>query len=153
MTTVVFRHPASVIRPMHQDYSHRAVTDKLGLKPGQAVRRVGQGDQDLLAQVRKKTGRRLIRQGLADVILFWPKTVEEIVPTLSELKHAIASNGGIWVITAKKNQTSASGMGYYNQDLLIPMGQAAGLVDNKICSLSERESAMRFVIRKQDRAT
>ncbi len=134
-----------------KDYSHRDVTDKLGLKPGQAVRVIGKGDQDLLARVREKLGRGLVRAGQADVILFWPKTVKEILPTLTKLKSAIVPNGGIWVITAKKNQTSASGMGYYNQDLLIPMGQAAGLVDNKICSLSEKESAMRFVIRKVDR--
>ena len=134
-----------------KDYSHRDVTDKLGLKPGQAVRVIGKGDPSLLARVREKIGRGLIRQGQADVILFWPKTAEEILPNLAQLKSAIVSNGGIWVITAKKNQTSASGMPYYNQDLLIPIGKAAGLVDNKICSLSDNESAMRFVIRQEDR--
>lgn len=136
---------------MDKDYSHRDVTDKLGLKPGQAVRVIGKGDLSLLVRVREKIGRGLIRRGLADVILFWPKTVEAIQPTLAELKNAIVSNGGIWVITAKKHQTSASGMRYYNQDLLIPIGKAAGLVDNKICSLSEKESAMRFVIRTAER--
>lgn len=135
-----------------KDYAHREVTDKLGLKPGQAVRVIGKGDPGLLARVREKIGRGLSRQGPADVILFWPKTAEAIQPGLIELKTALAANGGLWVITAKKNQTSASGMGYYNQDALIPLGRAAGLVDNKICSLSEKESAMRFVIRKQDRA-
>lgn len=137
---------------MDKDYSHRDVTDKLGLKPGHAVRVIGKGDPNLLVRVREKVGRGLIRRGLADVILFWPKTVEAILPGLVELKRAIVPNGGIWVITAKKHQTSASGLSYFNQDLLIPMGQAAGLVDNKICSLSEKESAMRFVIRKHDRA-
>lgn len=134
-----------------KDYSHRDVTDKLGLKPGQAVRVIGKGDRELLARVREKIGRGLIRSGLADVILYWPKTVEEIIPTLAELREQIAPNGGIWVITAKRNQKSAGGMGYFNQDLLIPMGKTAGLVDNKICSLSEKESAMRFVIRRSDR--
>lgn len=136
-----------------KDYSHRDVTDKLGLKPGLVVRVVGKGDQDVLARVREKIGHRLSRQGQADVILFWPKTVEAILPALVELKRAIVPNGGIWVITAKKDQTSASGMRYANQDLLIPIGKAAGLVDNKICSLSEKESAMRFVIRREDRET
>jgi len=134
-----------------KDYSHRDVTDKLGLKPGQAVRGAGKGDKELLVRVRGKIERGLIRSGLADVILYWPKTIAEITPTLAELREQIVPNGGIWVITAKRDQKSASGMSYYNQDLLIPMGKAAGLVDNKICSLSERESAMRFVIRKSDR--
>jgi len=55
------------------------------------------------------------------------------------------------VFTAKRGQRSASGMDYLNQSDLIPLGLAAGLVDNKICSVSDTESAMRFVIRRKDR--
>ena len=135
-----------------KDYSHRATTDKLGLKPGQVVRRVGKGDRALLARVREKIGRRLVSDGApADVILYWPKAVEEITPTLAELKGAIVQTGGIWVMTAKKGCKNASGMAYLNQTDLIPLGLAAGLVDNKTCSVSDIESGMRFVIRKADR--
>lgn len=135
-----------------KDYSHRDVTDKLGIRAGDSVRVVGRGGRELLARVREKTGRRLIDSGaLANVILYWPQTVGEITPTLLELRGAIQTAGGIWVITAKRDRTSASGMSYLNQDALIPFGHAAGLVDNKICSISDDESAMRFVIRKKDR--
>lgn len=135
-----------------RDYSHRDATDKLGTQPGQSIRVVGRGDRALLARVRERTGCRMIAAGeSADIILYWPKTVEEITPTLRELRAAIQPAGGIWVITAKRDRTSASGMAYLNQDALIPLGLAAGLVDNKICSISDKESAMRFVIRKKDR--
>jgi hypothetical protein len=134
-----------------KDYSHRDITDKLGLKPGQAVRVAGRGDPALLKRVREKIGRGLIRTGLADVVLYWPKTIGEITPTLAELRHKIVENGGIWVMTAKRNQRSASGMEYLNQTDLIPLGLAAGLVDNKGCSVSDNESGMRFVIRIVDR--
>ena len=134
-----------------KDYSHRDITDKLGLKPGHAVKVVGRGDPDLLQRVREKTGRGFIKTGLADVVLYWPKTTGEITPTLAELRHAIVENGGIWVMTAKRSQRSASGMEYLNQSDLIPLGLAAGLVDNKGCSVSDRESGMRFVIRIKDR--
>ena len=135
-----------------KDYSHRDITDKLGLKPGHPVRIVGKGDKALLARVRERTGRKMVSEGtLADVILYWPKTVEEITPTLTELRATIVQNGGIWVMTAKKGCRSASGMEYLNQTDLIPLGLAAGLVDNKTCSVSESESGMRFVIRKQNR--
>ena len=136
-----------------KDYSHRDVTDKLGLKPGQVVRVVGRGDAALLGRVRAKIGRALARSGRApaDVALFWPKRAEEITPALARLRGEIVENGGIWVLTAKKGQTSASGMGYLNQSDLIPLGLAAGLVDNKTCSVSERESGMRFVIRRAER--
>jgi hypothetical protein len=135
-----------------KDYSHRDVTDKLGLKPGQAVRVVGKGDKELLARTREKIGRKLVNaETPADVILYWPKTAAEITPTLIELRQGIISNGGIWVITAKRDKQSASGMAYLNQDALIPLGLAAGLVDNKTCSISDSESGMRFVIRRKDR--
>ena len=136
-----------------KDYSHRAVVDKLGVKPGAAVRVVGggAGAADLLAQVRERTGRALIRKGAADVVVYWPKTVSEITPTLAELRGQIVPNGGIWVLTAKRGQRSASGLDYLNQSDLIPLGLAAGLVDNKSCSISEQESGMRFVIRRADR--
>ncbi len=135
-----------------KDYSHRDVTDKLGLKPGFAVRVVGKGDKALLAYVREKIGRKMVSDGIpADVILYWPKTAEEITPTLGELRAAIVPNGGIWVLTAKKGRKSASDMEYLNQTDLIPLGLAAGLVDNKTCSVSESESGMRFVIRMKDR--
>jgi hypothetical protein len=135
-----------------RDYSHRDVTDKLGLRPGLVVRAVGRGDKALLARVRAKIGSRLSGEGtLADVILYWPKTAEEITPTLNALRWAMQRDGGLWVITAKRNRQSASGMAYLNQDALIPLGLAAGLVDNKTCSVSERESGMRFVIRRKDR--
>lgn len=135
-----------------KDYSHRDVTAKLGLKPGHAVRVVGKGDTALLARVREKVGRKLVSDGTpTDVILYWPGTVEEITLTLTELRAAIVPNGGIWVLTAKKGCRSASGMEYLNQTDLIPLGLAAGLVDNKTCSVSETESGMRFVIRIKDR--
>jgi hypothetical protein len=141
-----------------KDYSHRDVTDKLGIKLAMAVRIVGikanaPGAKELLAKVVAKTGRKIVSARVpAHVILYWPKTTEEITPTLADLKAQIVPSGGIWVITAKKNCTSASGMAYFNQDSLIPLGKAAGLVDNKICSRNECESAMRFVIRKTDRS-
>ena len=133
------------------DYSHRDVLDKLGLKPGFAVRVVGGGDKALLARVREKVGRAPVRRGLADVVLYCPRMVSEITPRLAELRSGIVEAGGIWVFTAKRGQRSAAGMDYLNTSDLIPLGLAAGLVDNKICSVSDTESAMRFVIRKKDR--
>jgi len=134
-----------------KDYSHRDILDKLGLKPGHAVRVVGGRDMALLARAREKVGRALVRAGLADVVLYWPRSAGEITPSLLELRGGIVENGGIWLFTAKRGQRSASGMDYLNQTDLIPLGLAAGLVDNKTCSVSDTESAMRFVIRKKDR--
>lgn len=130
-------------------YAARDVTDKLGLKPGFQVLIVGKSDRVLLEKVRAKIGRSFIKEGTeADVILYWATSANEITLMLKKLKRALVPNGGIWVITFKKGK----GEPYVPDQHLIPAGLAAGLVDNKICSVSETQSAMRFVIRKQDRS-
>ncbi len=143
-----------------KDYSHRSVVDKLGVRPGDRVAWVGvssraAGVRELAAQIRERGGK--AGAGPADVILYWPKALDEVVPMLTELRQQLEPAGGIWVITAKKGTpsapcTAANGAGYLKQDSLIPLGKAAGLVDNKICSLSDCESAMRFVIPRDQRA-
>ncbi len=130
-------------------YAARDVTDKLGLKPGYQVRVVGKVDRALLEKARAKIGRSFIREGTeADVILYWAASASEIMPMLKKLKRTLAPNGGIWVITFKKGK----GEPYVPDQQLIPAGLAAGLVDNKICSVSDAQSGMRFVIRRGDRS-
>ncbi len=129
-------------------YAARDVTDKLGLKPGFQVLVVGKPDRALLEKVRAKIGRSFIGKGTeADVILYWAASANEITPMLKKLRRSLAPNGGIWVITFKKGK----GEPYVPDQQLIPAGLAAGLVDNKICSVSDTQSALRFVVRKEDR--
>jgi len=128
-------------------YAARDVTDKLGIKEGDAVRILGRPDPNLIARVEMKTGRAPVRAGSkANVILYWPRTSDVVTPALSKLRAEMVPEGGIWVISAKKG-----GEPYLPDRLLIPLGLAAGLVDNKICSISETQTAMRFVIRRRDR--
>ena len=129
-------------------YAARDVIDKLGLKPGYAVRVIGHADRVLVAKVRAKIGRGFIaNKEIADVILYWAASDKEITAMLKKLKRGIAPNGGIWVITFKKGK----GEPYVIDRALIAAGLKAGLVDNKICSVSDAQSAMRFVIRRADR--
>lgn len=133
-------------------YAARDVTDKLGIKPGGRLRALGRADQALLAKVRAKTGRRLAsRQVRPDLVLYWPRVAAEITATLTDLKNQIEPAGGIWVVSAKRGHEAFSRAPHLPDATLIAAGLAAGLVDNKVCSLSEHENAMRFVIRRSDR--
>src|SRR4051794_15215991 len=103
-------------------YAARDVTDKLGVKPGHAVRVVGQGDPALLEKVRAKTGRDPAGETeRADIVLYWPRSSEEITTQLQELRHTIAPAGGIWVICAKKGQAGPGGSPYLPDQILIPL--------------------------------
>ena len=68
------------------------------------------------------------------------------VATLTAWRKRLRPTGGIWLLTRKRGQPN-----YVDQTNLILAGPAAGAVDNKICSVSDTISAMRFVIRKVDR--
>ena len=70
----------------------------------------------------------------------------EVESVLSRWRQRIHPAGGIWLLTPKRGQP-----GYVDQRELIQAGPAAGVVDNKICSVSDTISAIRFVIRKIDR--
>jgi hypothetical protein len=131
-------------------YAAKDVLDKLGVKPGDAVVVAGTPDADLAARARKKAGRPPARASeLAEVILYWPRSATEVTAKLKALRKRIVQSGGIWVISAKRGQERA-GRPYLANDV-IALGLAAGLVDNKICAVSESETAMRFVIRRSDR--
>ena len=137
-------------RPPERDYSHRAVVDKLGIKPGFAVafdaapREV---DADLRARALEKSGRdEAHADEPVDVVLIGADASTDAVAVITRWRPRIDQAGGIWLLTPKRGQK-----GYIDQTELILAGPAAGVVDNKTCSVSDTTSAIRFVIRKTDR--
>jgi hypothetical protein len=133
-----------------RDYSHRDVVDKLGIKPGAALafdRAPLAVDADLRARALAKAGRdEAAADEPVDVVLIGADASTEVEAVLERWRARIDPAGGIWLLTPKRGQP-----GYVDQRELILAGPAAGVVDNKICSISNTISAMRFVIRKKDR--
>jgi hypothetical protein len=133
-----------------RDYSHRDVVDKLGIKPGFALA----FDQAPLAIDGELRRRALAKSGRAeageeepvDVVLVGADATTDVETVLERWRKRIDQAGGIWLLTPKRGQP-----GYIDQRDLILAGPAAGVVDNKICSVSDTLSGMRFVIRKVDR--
>ncbi|MEX2237612.1 MAG: DUF3052 family protein [Dehalococcoidia bacterium] len=134
---------------MHEkDYSHRDVLDKLGVKPGHALaldERAFALDPDLRRRIAERSGE---SGGRLDVVLVTVDASTDAVETLQAWKQRIRPAGGIWLLSPKRKQP-----GYVDQNELIGAGKLAGVVDNKVCSVSETVSAMRFVIRRGDRPT
>lgn len=132
-----------------KDYSHRDVVDKLAVKPGHAVafaEEAWQIEPGLRERIVARTGRAPGGDGVLDLVFVTADDTTDAVANLRRWKARLAPAGGIWVISPKRGQP-----GYLDQRALIPAGAAAGLVDNKSCSVSDTVSAMRFVIRKKDR--
>lgn len=132
-------------------YAAKDVVDKLGVRPGDAVLLAGsKRDADLAKRIRAKAGRPAARaRESADVIVFWPGNRTEITSGIRELRERMTVHGAIWVLTAKRAK-ERPGRPYLGNDV-IALGLAAGLVDNKVCSVSDDDTAIRFVIRKSER--
>ena len=133
-----------------RDYSHRDVVDKLGIKPGYAVA-FDQAPQPVDAELRARALAKAGRDEAAadepvDVVLIGADASTQVEAALVRWRKRIDPAGGIWLLTPKRGQA-----GYVDQRELILAGPAAGVVDNKTCSVSETLSGIRFVIRKKDR--
>ena len=133
-----------------RDYSGRDVLDKLGVRQGLrlAVDHVSQPlDPELLARVLERAGgSESSPDEPVDMVLVGAHASTDVEAVLRQWRGRLAPAGAIWVFTPKRGQE-----GYIDQARLIPMGLAAGLVDNKGCSVDDWTSALRFVIRRRDR--
>jgi hypothetical protein len=133
-----------------RDYSHRDVVDKLGIKPGFAVafdESPAPIPGELESRALAKAGRDEAREDEpVDLVLVGADASTDVVAVLERWRKRIDQAGGIWLLTPKRGL-----QGYVDQRDLILAGPAAGVVDNKICSVSDTLSALRFVIRKSDR--
>lgn len=133
-----------------RDYGQRDVLDKLGIKPGQAVafaQGAGQIENGLRQRILARTERPPAAfEETVDIVLALVDERTDIIEVLRRWKMRLRPDGGIWLLTAKRGNP-----GYINQQALIAAGQQAGVVDNKVCSISTQFSAIRFVIRKAER--
>ncbi|HET9200491.1 MAG TPA: DUF3052 family protein [Dehalococcoidia bacterium] len=132
-----------------KDYSHRRVVDKLGVKPGHllAFDEAAFPLEPLLRyEAEEQAGGVKAGSKATDVVLATVDAETDAVGLLLSWKERIQPAGGIWLLSPKRSQP-----GYVDQNELIEAGKAAGLVDNKVCSVSDTVSAMRFVIRRSDR--
>lgn len=82
-----------------------------------------------------------------DLVVWRIESLAELESGLELAGRRMVQDGGVWVLTAKRGHED-----YVKQTNLIPIGRAAGLVDNKVCSVDDATSAMRFVIPRDRRS-
>ncbi|TME15071.1 MAG: DUF3052 family protein [Chloroflexi bacterium] len=126
--------------------STRPLLDKLGVKPGAKVAVVDLDDPQFLKLLRSRTSD-IVRgkpRSRCDIVFLGANEIQDL-EKLKEIKTWIEPNGAVWVVRPK------GGRGPLRDTDLIDAGLDAGLVDNKIASLSDTHGAMRFVFRLRDR--
>ena len=86
-------------------------------------------------------------KGPIDFMMWFAKSKQE----LSDLDHVVkslATNGMLWVSWPKKSSGVSSDL---DENKVRSIGLAAGLVDVKVCAVSEVWSGLKFVRRLKDR--
>jgi hypothetical protein len=132
--------------PMPERIYTRPALDKLGVAPGARVALVNLDEPWFRELLAERTPN--VRAGPpakdSDVIFLGADSQRELAK-LAGLRQKIRPNGAIWVVSRKGKARTIRDVD------VIEAALAAGLVDNKVVSFSETQTALRLVIRLRDR--
>jgi hypothetical protein len=131
-------------------YSGTPLTTKLGLKAGQrvALYRAPAGFRETLEPIPPGIKwRTALRAPLDCVVLFAPAAAT-LESALERAAAALTPAGMLWVAWPKKAAKVATDL---SEDRVRAYGLALGLVDVKVCAVTEVWSGLKFVRRLKDR--
>jgi hypothetical protein len=117
----------------------RTLAEKLGVTDGRRVKVLGAPPAFPLS------GR---ARSPVDVTVYFTRSKSELERRFPKLAGELAPAGGLWVAYPKKASGEPTDLSF---DAVQRIGLAAGLVDNKSCSIDETWTAVRFVRRLADR--
>ncbi|MGI9624125.1 MAG: DUF3052 domain-containing protein [Acidimicrobiales bacterium] len=135
---------------MPAGYSGTPLAKKLGIKEGcdLALLNAPAEMTDWLALIPDDVAIRGDVRARADVVVGFFDREAALRRRLPALLKAIFPDGGVWVAWPKK----ASGVPTdITEDTVRGLGRAAGVVDNKVCAISEVWSGLRLVHRVENR--
>ena len=131
-------------------YSGAPLPQKLGIKEGFQVLFV-----DLPADVKYELKTALATCRMAknnqrqlDFAMMFVKSAADLKRRFSPIAKKLAPAGMLWVSWPKKTSQVPTDL---NENDIRRVGLAAGLVDVKVCAVSEIWSGLKFVIRIKDR--
>jgi hypothetical protein len=144
-------------------YSGTPLAKKLGIKPGFRVAFIA-APAEVLAElkpalaecekvergrVQKEVGRsRAPEKAGLDFAMLFPKSSAELQKEVHRLAKQIAPAGMLWVSWPKKSSGVATDV---SENLVRDVGLASGLVDVKVCAVTDVWSGLKFVRRLKDR--
>ena len=135
---------------MAAGYSGTPLPKKLGFKPGARVALVDVAEDvraelaDAVAQCQfVKNGR-----GPLDLVILTVTTQSQLRKAFASWKKQLMKNGALWISWPKKSSGVASDL---DENKVREMGLEIGLVDVKVCAVSEVWSGLKFVIPVKDR--
>lgn len=130
-------------------YSGTPLPKKLGLKPGLSVS-ISSMPADVKRELKAALAGCTVVLGAeqpADFMMWFVKTRNEL-DEFGHLSKSLAPAGMLWVSWPKKSSGVVTDL---NENIVRETGLAAGLVDVKVCAVTEVWSGLKFVRRLKDR--
>jgi hypothetical protein len=133
-------------------YSGTPLPQKLGIGEDDAVALIGAPGwlEDALAEVPGVAEMHTDLDGgaLFDVIVVFVSWRAELEAELGRLRDRMAPACGLWVAWPKKAAKVPTDM---SDNVVREVALPTGLVDNKVCAIDQTWSALRLVIRRENR--
>jgi len=131
-------------------YSGTPLAKKLGIKDGFRVQFVG-APSDVLAQLKPAlAGCEMVGDGKLslDFVQVFTRSKTELAKEFKRITRQLAPAGMLWVSWPKKSSGVAADL---DENIVREIGLEAGLVDVKVCAVTEVWSGLKFVRRVKDR--
>lgn len=131
-------------------YSGTPLPKKLGIKLGFRVA-LGNVPPEIKAELKDAlAGCESVRGGQnhVDFLMVFTKSKDRLSDDFERLSEPLAPAGMFWVCWPKKSSGVATDL---NENIVREIGLAAGLVDVKVCAVTEVWSGLKFVRRVKDR--
>lgn len=135
---------------MAAGYSHRTLTQKLGIKPNSSVIILNAPDEyghllfpfpegcSIFDELKEK----------ADLIQYFTKSTAEIESVFPKLKSHLNQDGSLWISWPKGSSKMKTDV---NETIIQKLGLENGLVDVKVIAVDKTWSGLKFVFRVKDR--
>jgi hypothetical protein len=129
-------------------YSGAPLPKKLGIKPGFRVQLV-RAPEEVLAELSVDLASCLKQKDSLDFAMIFTKSAAELAKEFPRLAKTLAPAGMLWVSWPKKTSGVATDL---DDNVVREIGLDAGLVDVKVCAVTEIWSGLKFVRRLKDRS-
>ena len=131
-------------------YSGTPLPRKLGFRPGlrSYLIRAPESVRAELAAVRHVDDRLDVARGSVDFVLVFARSRPALARDLERVLPRLAPDGALWLCWPKRSSGVSSDLG--EREVRVA-GLATGLVDVKVCAVSDTWSGLKFVRRRADR--
>jgi hypothetical protein len=131
-------------------YSGTPLPKKLGIKPGARVCLVDAPDEVCAELKTALAGCESLSngKGALDFAMLFTRSKAQLPKDFNRIAKLLVPAGMLWVSWPKKSSGVATDL---NENIVREIGLAAGLVDIKVCAVTEIWSGLKFVRRVKDR--